>query len=481
MSNVEVYKKLQLSPRLFIKMMWGLEPQVKGQPFEKGKHYSWQQDEILEAVEKALKNEAPRRISIRSGRGIGKSTTLSWLVLWFLFCFKDAQVPCTAPSAEQLNGVLWKEVSRWLQRMPKEIQNKYEWTNTHIRIVESPSTWFATARVARKETPEAISGIHGDNLLLVVDEASAVPDEIFYSAEGTMTQPDTLVILISNPTRLIGYFYETFHAMKDKWQTLHFNAEDSPVAEGDLKEMILSRESADSDDYRVSVLGEFPRADMMDARGYVPLLMEEDLKQINVDKFQGECWMGVDPAGEGDNETVWVIRDNFRARVVAREVTSNAKGIAQKTYTLMEYYEIPDNNVAVDNFGVGANVAKELALISFTNRINVHGVNVGEKPKDDKTFLNIRAESYARLKKWLRSGGELMQDKEWKQLLTLRYRRTESGKMQMMSKLDMRREGIDSPDVADALMLTFVNEVGSRKSTFQYTPNYSKVGYRRSI
>src|SRR6266481_7271936 len=105
----KLYKAFQQSPILFIEKTWGLVPQRDNSKFVKGKHITWQQHDILLAVEAAIQGKALKRISIASGHGIGKTTALAWLILWYLFCFKDAQVPCTAPTSDQIHDVLWKE------------------------------------------------------------------------------------------------------------------------------------------------------------------------------------------------------------------------------------------------------------------------------------------------------------------------------------------------------------------------------------
>ena len=184
----------QISPKAFIEDVWKLTVQRDNTKFVKGKNITWQQDDILEAIEKAVNNKALKRIAVKSGHGIGKSTTLAWIILWFLFTHPDAQIPCTAPTENQMYDVLWKEISKWLKLMPQEIQEMYEWSNTYIRIRERPETWFARAKTARKEAPEALAGVHGDWVLFVIDEASGVPEEIFNTAEGALTNKDILVI-----------------------------------------------------------------------------------------------------------------------------------------------------------------------------------------------------------------------------------------------------------------------------------------------
>ena len=464
--DVEIYKKMQKSPLFFIEMMWGLIPERDNSKFIKGKHLTWQQHDILLAVEEALKG-GKKRISVRSGHGIGKSTTLAMLILWYLFCYKDAQVPCTAPTSDQIHDILWKEVAKWLNLMPQPVREKYEWTNGYIRITESPETWFARAKTARKENPEALAGVHGDFVMYIVDEASGVPEEIFNTAEGALTGDNVLVILISNPTRLIGYFYDSHHKDKESWQTLGFSSIDSPLVDKEYVSRIISKHGEDSDEYKIRVLGEFPREDTMDDKGYIALFSENDIKISDTEEFIGERRLGIDPSGEGDDKTVWVIRDNFKAKIVAVEKVSNASSIAQKTMTLMQHYQVKGEHTYIDNFGAGANVAQELALAG----IRVKAINVGDKPSDEEMFLNRRAEASWRVKQWFRKGGELVDHKGWDEILTIRYRKELSGKMKIMGKLEMKKEGIKSPDHYDALMMTFLDpEITRRVKKRIYRP-----------
>jgi len=466
MNDIEIYKKMQKSPLFFIECMWGMVPERDNSKYIKGKHLTWQQHDILLAVEEALKG-GKKRISVRSGHGIGKSATLAMLILWYLFCYKDAQVPCTAPTSDQIHDILWKEVAKWLNLMPKPVREKYEWTNGYIRITESPETWFARAKTARKENPEALAGVHGDFVMYIVDEASGVPEEIFNTAEGALTGDNVLVILISNPTRLIGYFYDSHHKDKESWQTLGFSSIDSPIVDKEFVNRIISKHGEDSDEYKIRVLGEFPREDTMDDKGYIALFSENDIKISDTEEFIGERRLGIDPSGEGDDKTVWVIRDNFKAKIVAVEKVSNASSIAQKTMTLMQHYQVKGEHTYIDNFGAGANVAQELALAG----IRVKAINVGDKPSDEEMFLNRRAEASWRVKQWFRKGGELVDHKGWDEILTIRYRKELSGKMKIMGKLEMKKEGIKSPDHYDALMMTFLDpEITRRAKKKVYKP-----------
>ena len=495
-----LYLSLQRSPLLFIDKMWGLKPQplkeqyrdivkyidlpdVPPESFEKynrGDHLTFQQFLILSAVERAIKKAPsqgggytsteggggskilgnknfPKRISVASGHGIGKSTVLSWLLLWFLFCYPDAQIPCTAPTGDQLYDVLWKEVSKWLNLMPKQYRDFYEWQSNYIRMKESPATWFARARTAKKESPEALAGIHGDHVMMLVDEASGVPDEVFTTAEGALTGENILVILISNPTRNYGYFYNTQHKNKQYWQCFSFSSEDSPIVEHEYVENIIRDHGKDSDEYRIRVLGKFPREDAIDDKGYVPLLFQGEIQWTSDTKFvKGFRRLGVDPSGEGEDYTIWVLRDTFKAQIIGREAISTPKSIASKTNTLITQYGLSGSDIYVDNFGKGANVAQELGLLG----IRVNALNIGEKALRDDIYLNLRAELYWRFREWLKKGGMLVNDADhlFEEAYRIKYRREVNGKLRIMSKREMAKEGIGSPDAVDALIMTFYHQ-----------------------
>ena len=481
---IKKYKEFQESPLVFIEHMWGLVPQPLKEeffdeaqeainegkwqdfkpewfmPFEKGKHITWQQWVIVLMVERAMNDLGPRRISISSGHGIGKDAILSMLILWYLFCHKDAQVPCTAPSSEQMYDILWKEIALWLRRMPKPAQDVYEWSASYVRIKERYETWFARAKTARKEAPEALAGVHGEYVFMAVDEASGVAEEIYNTAEGALTNENILVFLISNPTRLQGYFYDSHHKFRENWQCIQFDSRESPIVDKQFVEGIIAKHGEDSDEFKIRVAGVFANEDAVDKQGYVPMFGENDIKEVaDMGKFRpGWARLGIDPAGEGRNETIFVVRDRFRAKIAAVEKISTGLSIADKAIQIMDLFGIPDWQVTVDAFGVGKDCIQELAMAGF----RVHAVNTGDPldadDPDKALYINMRAQSSWRARMWIKKGGELVRNPRWKQLLTVRYRRQLSGKLKVMDKAEMRKQGIPSPDAWDAFSLTFCRD-----------------------
>jgi hypothetical protein len=490
----DIYSKMEKSSLYFVKVVWNLSPQplkpeykqqfkeglsFKGKewdkfvsqvtanwftPFEEGKHLTWQQSLILFGVDKALRNDIPLRISIVSGHGIGKSMILSLLILWFLFVHPESQVACTSPGKEQLYDVLWKELKKWIDRSPLQISQMYIWESSHIRLKESPNTWFARAKTASKENTEALAGVHADWVMMAIDEASGVDEQIFETMEGSLTSGNILVFLISNGTRANGYFYDTHHKDSPRWQTYTFSSLDSPRVDVKYVNSIIEKYGQDSIQYAIRVLGQFPKEDGMDDSGYVPLLQATMIRtQPDFGSsltFSSDSILGVDPAGEGDDKTSWVLRDNFKAKKLYEEAKSTSKTIAERTLTLMTEYGIKPCNVVVDAFGTGMDVGKEIALAS-KGTINVTTVNTGDKcdNETDKTlYLNKRAECFYKAKMWLQQGGELVENGNFKdELCGIRYKRNLAGLIQIMPKIDMKKKyGLKSPNDADAFSLTFL-------------------------
>lgn len=485
-ADVSMIKRFQKSPILFVEKIWKLIPQpikpehrdtveklvsearlieIKKeyfQPFIKGSHITWQQWLTLTAVELAIAGKASRRISIVSGHGTGKSGSMALILLWFLFCHKNAQIPCTAPTSNQMHDILWKEVSLWLKRMPKWAQEKYEWSSEYIRIVESPATWFARAKTASKENSEALAGIHGDHVLTLVDEASGVFDDIFETAEGALTGPNVLFMMFSNGTRLTGYFFDSHHNDSHNYQTLSFNAEDSPIVEKAFTERIAERFGRDSDEYSIRVTGGFGKEEGVDDQGYQPLLVDTDFKKAIDPDLRGRIKLGIDPAGDGGDGCAQVARDNYKAKLLYFEKSNTSKTIAGAAVGFMKSHGITGNDVAVDNFGIGADVPLEIALADNNNPIRVNGVNVGDDAHEKDVYFNRRAELAWAMRKWIKTGGEIVNlDNEFKEeLLALRFRRTAGkiSKIELMPKRVMKKLRLNhgkSPNKADALMLTF--------------------------
>ena len=122
--------------------------------------------------------------SVRSGHGVGKSAVEAWAVIWFLLTRPFPKIPCTAPTAHQLNDILWAELNKWRRNNPL-LEQELIWTHERLYLRGYPEEWFAVARTASK--PDALQGFHAEHVLYIIDEASGVDDLIFEPVLGALS------------------------------------------------------------------------------------------------------------------------------------------------------------------------------------------------------------------------------------------------------------------------------------------------------
>ena len=202
-------------PELFVRQVLGGDP------------FPWQARALCEYRDY-------NRLAIKSGKGVGKSALIAWILLHFLCTRNEVKVACTATTASQLYDVLWAEVRKWRDGMGVEYKKFFPVEITSDRVyLEGMELNFAIAKTARREQPEALQGIHSKNTLFLIDEASGVPDEIFAVAEGAMSTEGAKVVMTGNPTRTDGYFYDAFHGDYQRWRRITVSGKDSPAVTGD--------------------------------------------------------------------------------------------------------------------------------------------------------------------------------------------------------------------------------------------------------
>lgn len=444
------FEKSRKDPWYFIKKVRWLDRSYTKEEFVKFKTLTHQQTKIIDAV-KDWVNWGIRKITIASWHWIWKSTICAMLIIRYLFCFKDSQVPTTAPTAPLLQDILRKEINNWIKKMPEPMQAVFDPTSDYIRIKDNPSWRFARARTWKKETPEALAWVHADFVLLLADEASWVANEVFEASKWSLSWPNKLFILIGNPTRSEWYFYDTHHK-HEWWNRLQFSSAESPIVDHTFVKTIIDEYWEDSDEYRIRVLWMFPREDAIDDKWFIPLITKNDIRNIPIIDFQPFC-LWIDIAWEWKDETIRVLRDNDVARIIAREKISNPLGIATKTKQIIDDWNLNSADCYLDFFWIWANTSIELTKMW----IHVTNVSVWDKAMDSNRFLNLRAELYWRLKEWLAKWAKLMWT--WRDdILMNKYKRNERWLLKMMSKEDLRKVYWKSPDVSDALMLTMIWE-----------------------
>ena len=400
-----------------------------------------------------------RRISIRSGHGTGKSTAASWAMLWYLIHRYPVKIVVTAPTSAQLFDALFAELKRWIGECPAVIQELFEIKSDRVSLKAAPSDAFISCRTSRAETPEALQGVHADNVMLICDEASGIPEAVFEAAAGSMSGESATTILLGNPTRSSGMFYDTHHRMANEWWTRKVSCVDSPRVSPEYVDEMKKRYGEESNAYYVRVLGEFPRKDDDTA---IPLELVESAqtRDVIVDDDVAIIW-GLDVARFGSNDSVLVKR---QGRMVTGIQTWKQLDLMQLTGAVVAEFEACQPRqqpvqINVDSIGVGGGVTDRLQEL----HLPAVGINTAESPSSRSTYLNLRAELWFKLKAWLEARDcKLPKDDDLlAELVAIKYKFTSSGKLQIESKDEMRKRNMASPDRADALCLTFASDAAT--------------------
>lgn len=398
-----------------------------------------------------------RRISIVSGHGVGKSTLLSWLAIHQILFRYPQKTVATAPSSTQLFDALASEMKSWIKRLPPHLQALLEVTSERIEYKPDPEGSFISFRTSRADQPEALAGVHSAWVLLIGDESSGIPDQVFQAASGSMSGENAITILAGNGVRSQGLFFDTHHKLAYRWKHYRVNAEESPRVAADFIEEMKLRYGSDSNAYRVRVLGLFPLADDDTIIGYevATIALDRDVQAAPTTL----CIWGVDVARFGSDKGGLAKR---RGNVLAEKTKEWAGYDLMQTagFIKSEWDDCPPSQrpiqINIDGIGMGAGVAdrlRELGLPAFA-------INVSELPALVQKYLNLKTELWFLARDWfLKRNCNLAGDHKLRDQLTMvRFKYHSSGKEWVETKDDLKRRDKPSPERADAFVLTFASD-----------------------
>ena len=430
------------------------------------------QAKVLNDLAYNEKQKRATKISVRSGHGVGKSTIESWAILWFLVTRPFPKILCTAPTAHQLHDILWAEASKWL-RNSKMLGDILEWTYEKIYLKGHREEWFAIARTSNK--PDALQGTHAEHILIIIDEASGVPDVVFEPVLGTLSTNDAKLLMCGNPTQLAGFFYESHNDKKDLYITHVINGENSSRVDREYIKLIAEMFGTDSDVYRVRVLGEFPKAN---PDSFISLDM------INTDFIDiGDIYsidLGVDVARFGDDESVIATVFNklrlSKLNIFQHNDTMELTGqVVNIIKSLNKDYPDVRVNVKVDCDGLGVGLYDRLREVINEKGLNARAVEChfgakGGKVRNSEpiSYFNSTGIMWGLIRtKFKEKSLYITEDSELiNQLTNRKYFIESDGDIRLERKEDMKKRGVHSPDRADALALALYEpptlEFGSR-------------------
>ena len=425
----------------------------------------WQREVLLHIGRSLGSVSDAIRIAVASGHGVGKSALVAWIIVWALATFRDTRGIVTANTATQLKTKTWPELTKWLR-----LAVCADWFDISATAIASTEpvherTWRIDAVPWSLRTTEAFAGLHnqGRRLIVAFDEASAIPDPVWETIEGALTDRDTEIRWRASGirTRLTGRCREWCGRGRPRW--LRHQVDGRKVSLTDKGE--IARWAADygddSDFFRVRVKGEFPRG------GAMQFIDSETVEEAASRPAEGHLRqplvMGVDCARGGDDQsTIW-----FRRGRDARTVPAIKLRVGDLMVLSGKVAEQALRHraaaVFIDEGGIGAGVVDRVRQMLAGHL--VVGVNFGGRA--DRYTLgdgmpltaNKAAEMWASMRAWLKTGA-IPDDVELKAELTGReYGFDLHNALRLEKKEDMKKRGLSSPDNADGLALTFAYPV----------------------
>lgn len=417
----------------------------------------WQRNILVKIRDGLLEPSEAIKIAVSSGHGIGKSALVAWIILWAITTMEDAKGVVTANTENQLRTKTWSELSKWHRLcIAKEL---FVSTATALFSADPDhqKTWRIDMIPWSEKNTEAFAGLHnqGKRILIVFDEASAIPDVIWEVTEGALTDEDTQILWVAfgNPTRNTGRFKECFGRFKHRWDTRQIDSRAVKITNKELIQQWIDDYGVDSDFVKVRVRGVFPSAG---DKQFIPTDLIDAARGRNLHKSQFDfapVVIGVDPAWDGGDETVIYLRQGLMSkRLAVYQKNDNDVQIAGFIARFEDEYRADavfiDMGYGTGIVSVGRSWGRSWQLVAFGEKSSKPG------------FANKRTEMWSDIKEWLKEGGHVEDDEILcQELASPEADVTIKGEILLEKKQDMKKRGLSSPNRADALALTFAHKI----------------------
>lgn len=447
-------------PVRFVREVFDVEPDA------------WQVDFLMEFC-------LHQRIAAKACKGPGKTAVLAWCAWWFLVVFPDPKIAATSITGDNLKDGLWAEMAKW-QNKSQTLLDLYQWTATRIYLKERQNVWFMSARqwakgASAEQQANSLAGLHGDYILFIIDEAGGVPDAVMAAAEaalanaGTDVNPNAVakLLICGNPTHLSGPLYRACSSERHLWRVIEITGDPDDPKRSPRISIKWAREQIekygrDNPWVLVNVFGKFPPASINALLG--PDEVSEAMKRhYAITAYQGSPkGLGVDVARQGDDRSVLFPRQGlvaFRPKVLR---IPNLRQVAGEVAQAIQKWDPDGVNVdATGGFGYG--VIEPLQEWGYTvNEVQFSGKAYSRQ------FFNRRTEMLWNMAQWVKKGGALPNIPELAVELTALTYTFKNDQLFVIPKEQIKEEIGVSPDLADALALTFAVPLAKKDPIAQF-------------
>lgn len=364
-----------------------------------------------------------------------------------------------APFLKQSKAIAWQRLKQKLE--PLRVLGLVDVNEGDLMVTFKNNGTII--RLFGGDNPDAMRGLRIDGA--VIDEVAQIKPQVWLDIiQPALSDRLGWAMFIGTPAG-INLFSELFYkaeALPD-WHAARFTVYDThsldPIEvdrlRRDMSETSFAREylcdfSAAGDDQLIS---------LTDAEhGATRIYTTKDVEGA-------PRVLGVDPARFGDDRSVIMKRQGLQAfdPIVYRGIDNME--LAARVAAHIEAWA-PDA-VFIDS-GAGAGVIDRLRQLEY----DVIEVPFGGRAVNPNQFINRRSEMWWSMREWLEQGGAIPNDTSLKsEMATPIYWFDAAGRKVLESKDEIKKrlQGGGSPDLADALALTFAYPVGKKLPTDIYT------------
>jgi len=294
----------------------------------------------------------------------------------------------------------------------------------------------------------ALMGFGSPNI--IEDESALIPDMLQAKVMRMLgDSTDNFMVKIGNPFNR-NHFYRTWNS--PRYYKVFIDYERG-IREGRFDEEYI-KEMMEEPLFDIMYACKFPEEGSIDEKGWMQLLTETELERAFVEEqpMLGVRKLGGDIAGGGRNYSTMIVRASNIAKVIYKKNEPDTMIYAGMVVAGAEKYSVRKEDINLDKVGVGKGATDRVKeMMGYTV-----GVSGGDSPSQGDRFVNLRAEMFWRAREWILAGGKLQKHEDWLQLSKIKWKAQDgTGKIIIMSKQQMLKDGVESPDIADGFSLTF--------------------------
>lgn len=411
-----------------------------------------------------------QRLAMKACKGPGKTGVLSWISWNFLLTRPHPKVVATSITSDNLSDGLWTEMAKWQNRSPL-LRQMFRWNKTRIESLEHPETWWMSARTWPKSADtnkqaDTLAGVHEDYVLFVLDEVGGIPDAVMVAAEAGLANAgaggkEAHIVIAGNPTHLSGPLYRACTSESDLWHVTEINSDPAdpnrtPRVSVEWAEQQIRKYGRDNPWVLVNVFGKFPPSSINTLLGPDEVRAAMKRSAQERDFASSARILGVDVAREGDDSSVIIMRQGIYAwqpQILRNVMSIQGAGAVARTWKDQDV----DACFIDSTGGFGSGWIDQLRLLGR----QPIGIHFSGKPLDDR-YANKRAEMWFLMAQWIKDGGVLPEVPELVAELTEPTYTFLRDRLLLEDKDSVKERLGRSPDIADALGLTFALPVAGR-------------------